>query len=97
MRRIQLHYLEIEKIRNCEAVGELFLEPTNENVRELSTGVKDGKIIWNTNLRIKAICIEDKHDSEIFAIKNIDFATKPDDEKNPYKVYIKIIFNYEGD
>lgn len=70
---------------------------TNENVRKLSTGVHDGKIIWNTSERITAMCIEDKHESEIFAIKNIDFATKPDDKKNPYKVYIKITFVYVGD
>jgi hypothetical protein len=94
--KIQMHYREIEKIRNCDAVGELFLELTSENVRKLSTGVHDGKIIWNTSERITAMCIEDKHESEIFAIKNIEFATKPDDKKNPYKVYIKIIFFYVG-
>lgn len=33
--KIQMHYREIEKIRNCDAVGELFLEPTSENVRKL--------------------------------------------------------------
>lgn len=94
--KIQMRYREIEKIRNCDAVGELFLEPTSENVRKLSTGVKDGMIIWNTSERITAMCIEDKHESEIFAIRSINFATKPDDEKNPYKVYIKITFFYEG-
>lgn len=97
MIRTQMHFREIEKIRNCYAVGELFLEPTSENVRKLSTGVHDGKIIWNTSERITAMCIEDKHESEIFAIKDIDFATKPDDKKNPYKVYIKITFVYVGD
>lgn len=46
MIKTQMHYREIEKIRNCKkAVGELYLEPTSENVRKLSTGAKDGKII----------------------------------------------------
>ena len=97
MIRIQMHFREIEKIRNCGEVGELYVEPTSENVRTLSTGVQNGKIIWNTNKRIKAICIEDKHESEIFNIINIDFATKPQDKINPYKVYIKITFFYVGD
>lgn len=96
MIRIQMHFREIEKIRKCGEVGELYYEPTSENVRTLSTGVQNGIIIWNTDQQIKAICIEDKHESEIFNIINIDFATKPDDEKNPYKVYIKITFFYEG-
>ena len=96
MIRIQMHFREIKKIRKGEA-GELYFEPTSENVRTLSTGVQNGKIIWNTDKRIKAICIEDKHESEIFAIKNIDFSTKPNDADNPYKVYIKITFFYVGD
>jgi hypothetical protein len=96
MIRTQMHFREIEKIRNCGEVGELYFEPTSENVRTLSTGVQYGKIIWNTNKRIKAICIEDKHESEIFEIINIDFATKPEDKINPYKVYIKITFFYVG-
>lgn len=94
MIRTQMYYREIEELRNCDAVGELFLEPTSDNVRKLSTGVHDGKIIWDTSEQITAMCIEDKHESEIFAIKSIDFATKPDDKENPYKVYIKIIFQY---
>lgn len=96
MIRIQMHFREIEKIRKGEA-GELYFEPTSENVRTLSTGVQNGRIIWNTGLRVKAICIEDKHESEIFNIINIDFATKPQDKINPYKVYIKITFFYVGD
>lgn len=96
MIRIQMHFREIEKIRKGET-GELYFEPTSDNVRTLSTGAQYGKIIWNTDQQIKAICIEDKHESEIFKIINIDFATKPDDEKNPYKLYIKITFFYVGD
>ena len=97
MIRIQMHFREIEKIRKRGEVGELYFEPTSGNIRTLFTGVQNGKIIWNTNKRIKAICIEDKHESEIFNIINIDFATKPGDEKNSYKVYIKITFFYVGD
>mgnify|MGYP007111738441 CR=1 FL=1 len=74
MIRIQMHIREIEKIRKCGEVGELYFEPTSENVRTLSTGVQYGKIIWNTNQQIKAICIEDKHESEIFNIINIKVA-----------------------
>ena len=96
MIRIQMHFQEIEQIRSCGVVGELYFEPTSVNVRNLSTGVQNGKIIWNTKQQIKAICIEDKHESEVFEILDIDFATKPDDKKNPYKVYIKITFVYVG-
>ena len=91
-----MHFQEIEKIRNCGVVGELYFEPTSVNVRNLSTGIQNGRIIWNTKQRIKAICLEDKHESEVFEILDIDFATKPDDNKNPYKVYIKIKFFYVG-
>lgn len=95
MIRTQMYYREIEEIRNSNAEGELYFNATSENVRKLSTGAQNGKIIWNTNLRIDAMCIEDKHESEIFAIKNINFSRRPD-KNNPYKVYIKITFFYEG-